>query len=269
METMENEALIRLSCFAAVLVAMLLWEWRAPRRANPPPWRRWGANAGLLLTSTLVLRLALPMLAMGMAEFAAAHTLGVLNWAHAPLWLALPVALVVLDCAIYWQHRLMHTVPWLWRLHRVHHSDVALDASSALRFHPLEIMLSMLFKMALVLALGAPPLAVLVFEILLNASALFNHGNVRLPRDVDRVMRKIFVTPDMHRVHHSVNPHETNRNFGFNLAVWDHCFGSYCAAPALGHTKMTLGLEHWRAPPQQTLFALLLNPFERTRKRDH
>lgn len=259
---MENTTLIRLSCFASVLAAMLLWEWLAPRRANPKPWRRWGANAGLLVFSTLLLRLALPMLAIGVAEFAAAKQLGVFHQLSAPVWLAVPLTLIVLDCAIYWQHRLMHSVPLLWRLHRVHHSDVALDASSALRFHPLEILLSMLFKMALVAALGAPPIAVLVFEVLLNASALFNHGNVRLPLRADRVIRRLFVTPDMHRIHHSVNAHETNRNFGFNLALWDYCFGSYCAAPAHGHTRMTLGLERWRQPAQQNLLALLLNPFE-------
>jgi len=209
----------------------------------------------------VLLRLVFPTAAVGFALFAARQGWGLLNAVSPPFWLALLVAVLVLDFAIYLQHVLFHAVPALWRLHRVHHADLEFDVTTGLRFHPLEILLSMAIKLAVIAALGPPALAVLIFEVLLNATSMFNHGNVRMPAGLDRVLRWLVVTPDMHRVHHSVLPHETNSNFGFNLPWWDRLLGTYRARPAAGHTGMTIGIEQFRAPRELWLDRLLLQPF--------
>ena len=258
----HNEPMIRLACFFAVLLAMMLWEWRKPRRAlSLPRARRWPANLGIIVVDSVVLRLVFPVLAVGAAELAAARGWGLFHGLNAPLWLALLASLLILDLAIYTQHVVFHKVAVLWRLHRMHHTDLDFDVTTALRFHPLEIVLSMLIKLVLVTLLGVPAVAVMLFEVILNATAMFNHGNVGLPRRLDRALRWILVTPDMHRVHHSIRPEETDSNFGFNLPWWDRLFGTYRDQPRDGHAGMTIGLEYFRDRRATRLYGLLLQPF--------
>jgi sterol desaturase/sphingolipid hydroxylase (fatty acid hydroxylase superfamily) len=259
---LANEPIIRLVAFGGVLAMMLLWEQRAPRRVLPEgnAVRRLN-NLALVALDTLLLRLAFPVLAVGFAGAMEQRGIGLFNAVALPDWLAIVLAIILLDLAIYWQHRLFHLIPWLWRLHRVHHADPAFDTTTALRFHPLEIMVSMLIKLAVVAALGAPPLAVLLFEVILNATAMFNHGNVSLPSAIENRLRWLLVTPDLHRVHHSIHGDEMNRNFGFNLSVWDRIFGSLAAQPRDGHGGMIIGLKEFREPRGQWLDRLLLQPF--------
>ncbi|MCO6417001.1 sterol desaturase family protein [Siccirubricoccus sp. KC 17139] len=255
---MPRDSLIRLAVFLGVLAALLLAERLRPwRRATPA---RWPGNLGLGVLGALAVRATLPAAAVGAALWAETRGIGLL--AGAPLWLALPVALLALDLLIYAQHRVSHAVPLLWRLHRVHHADPSVDATTALRFHPLEILLSMALKMAAVVALGAPPVAVLAFEVLLNATAMFNHAAIRLPPRLERALRLVLVTPEMHRTHHSEVPAETDSCFGFCLPWWDRLFGSYRAAPAAGEA-VVIGLPGWRAEAEQRLDRLLLQPFRR------
>lgn len=257
-----NEPIIRLAAFAGVLVVMLLWEQLAPRRAPAAgnALRRFN-NLALVGLDTLLLRLAFPVLAVGFAAQMEQRGIGLFNAVALPDWLAVMLAIVLLDLAIYWQHRLFHIVPLFWRLHRVHHADPAFDTTTALRFHPFEIMVSMIIKLAVVAALGAPPLAVLLFEVILNATAMFNHGNVSLPAGIEQWLRWLLVTPDLHRVHHSIHGDEMNRNFGFNLSLWDRLFGSLAAQPRDGHGNMMIGLKDFREPRAQWLDRLLLQPF--------
>ena len=258
----SNEMALRLAAFAAVLAAMMAWERFRPRRLRSACDRpqRWRANFGLVAIDAIAVRLIFPAAAVGAAALAEARGWGLLNALEVPAWLAFAIALVILDLAIYAQHVAFHKVPLLWRLHRVHHSDVDLDVTTGLRFHPVEIVLSMAFKMALVLALGAPVAAVIVFEVVLNATAMFNHANVHLPRRLDRAARRLIVTPDMHRVHHSIHRDETDSNYGFNLSVWDRLFETYRAQPRDGHQAMRIGLEVFRDPGDGSLRRLLTQP---------
>ncbi len=254
-----DPANIRLPIFLAVLGLMLSLELFWPRRHTPPERRlRWTSNFGIQLLNTLLLRLLFPGTAIGIAAFYSEQGIGLLQ-GQDPRW-TIPLSLLVLDLAIYLQHVASHRWSWLWRLHRMHHSDTHLDASSALRFHPAEIMLSMLWKALVLALLGAPVIAVLIFEILLNACAIFNHANVRLPPGLDRVLRRLIVTPDMHRVHHSILPEETNSNYGFNLPWWDRLFGTYRDQPRRGHECMTIGLQEFRAREDGRLDRLLFQP---------
>jgi sterol desaturase/sphingolipid hydroxylase (fatty acid hydroxylase superfamily) len=243
MNVVPYEPLIRLGCFAAVLLLLALWEWLAPRRrptvARPP---RWASNLGLVAVNSLLVRFLVPVGLVGVAVLAQQRGWGVLNNLPLPGWLAVALAVVALDLVIYFQHVMFHAVPLLWRLHLVHHADLDIDATTGVRFHTIEILLSLGIKMAAVVLLGVPALAVVLFEVLLNATSLFNHANARLPAWLDRLLRLVVVTPDMHRVHHSAVPHETNSNFGFNLPWWDYLFGTYRAQPAAGHEGMTIGL---------------------------
>lgn len=263
METflLTHEATLRLVVFLAVLVAMMLWELASPlRRLEIPRVIRWTNNMAMVVIDTAVLRLTFPVLAVALAAKAEAAGWGMFNRLPLPAWLVLVLSLLSLDCAIYLQHRLFHAVPALWRLHRMHHADPDFDTTTALRFHPVEIALSMVIKLAVVAMLGAPAVAVLVFEVILNATALFNHGNVALPPAIDRLVRLIVVTPDMHRVHHSTDPVETNSNYGFNLPWWDRMFSTYRAAPRLGQIGMTTGLATFRSPRDQWADRLLVQP---------
>jgi sterol desaturase/sphingolipid hydroxylase (fatty acid hydroxylase superfamily) len=247
MDVFAYEPVIRFGSFAGVLLALALWEVFAPRRRRTvgrPV--RWASNLGLAALNQLAMRFLVPASAVGMALLARERGWGLLNNVPLPDWLAVVLAVVVLDFIIYLQHVLFHAVPALWRLHRVHHADLDLDATSGVRFHTLEILLSLGIKVAAVVVLGAPALAVVIFEVLLNATSMFNHANVRMPRWLERVLRLVVVTPDMHRVHHSVHPNETNSNFGFNLPWWDYLLGTYRDQPADGHEGMTLGLKEWR-----------------------
>jgi sterol desaturase/sphingolipid hydroxylase (fatty acid hydroxylase superfamily) len=262
---MAGEELFRLACFIGVFLAVALGEVIAPRRPlTTDKQQRWLANLSLVAVNTLVVRLLLPVLPVGMAVMARGRGFGLLQAAALPSWLQILLALVSLDLAIYLQHRLFHAWPLLWRLHRMHHTDLDIDVTTGNRFHPLEIVISMLLKVGVVALLGAPPLAVVVFEAVLNATSQFNHGNLSLPLPLDRWLRLVLVTPDMHRVHHSIIPRETDSNFGFNIPLWDRLFGSYRAQPEAGHLGMTIGLKAYRDPAKLTLGRLLLQPFSRS-----
>jgi sterol desaturase/sphingolipid hydroxylase (fatty acid hydroxylase superfamily) len=254
------EALVRVGTFLGVLTALLLWESFCPRRSLVRPRQeRWVTNLSLTLLNTVLVRVTVGGMAYTAAVFAADHGVGLLHWRPLPGWAAAVVTLLVLDFALYLQHVLFHAVPVLWRLHRMHHADLDVDATTGLRFHPLEILLSLGLKAAVVLLLGAVPWAVVAFEVLLNAASVFNHGNVALPERLDRWLRWIVVTPDMHRVHHSTRVVETNANFGFSVSWWDRLCGTYRAQPMLGQVGMDIGLSEYRTP--LNLGQLLLLPF--------
>ena len=259
---LTHEPAIRLGPFAGILIAMAAWEGLAPRRPRVVSrWLRWPGNLGVGVLNTLLLRAVFPVAAVGVAALGEQRGWGLLNNLALPGGVKIVAAVVLLDLAIYLQHVMFHAVPALWRLHRMHHADLDFDVTTGARFHPIEILLSMGLKLAVVAALSASAVAVLLFEILLNATAMFNHGNVGLRPRVDRVLRWLVVTPDMHRVHHSVVPNETNSNFGFNLPWWDRLLGTYRAAPAAGHEAMTIGLDAFRDPGQLRLDRMLVQPF--------
>jgi sterol desaturase/sphingolipid hydroxylase (fatty acid hydroxylase superfamily) len=259
---LAHEPAIRLGAFAGILAAMALWELFAPRRPQAiGRATRWPGNLGIVVIDSLLVRLVFPTAAVGVALIAEARGWGLLHAWEVPAWLATVAGVIALDLAIYLQHVLFHAVPVLWRLHRMHHADLEFDVTTGVRFHPIEILLSMGIKLGVVVALGTPAMAVLVFEVLLNAISMFNHGNVRLPARLDRMLRWVVVTPDMHRVHHSVAPRETNSNFGFNLPWWDRLFGTYRAQPAAGHDRMTIGIDQFRDPRDLRLDRMLIQPF--------
>ncbi len=258
-----HEPAVRLTLFFGVFLAMALWEARAPFRSlRVDKARRWGANLGLVLLNTALVRLLVPTAAAGASVFAATHAIGLLHAIALPSWAAVLLTLVAMDAVIWAQHLVFHRVKPLWRLHAVHHADLDFDVTTALRFHPLEIGLSLGIKVLTILALGAPLAGVIAFEVLLNASAMFNHGNVRLPTRWEPVVRTVLVTPDMHRVHHSAVPRETHSNFGFALSVWDRLFGTYRADVAAGQASFTIGLPEDQAPRVQGLGWMLARPFQ-------
>jgi sterol desaturase/sphingolipid hydroxylase (fatty acid hydroxylase superfamily) len=265
---LQMEALIRFGSFAGVFGLLALWELFAPRRTLVAGrgWR-WGSNLGLVALNTLLLRLLAPIGAMGVALAVQSRGWGLFNVFDLPAWLAVPAAVLLLDLALYLQHVMFHAVPVLWRLHMVHHADLDFDVTTGLRFHTIEILLSFAIKSAVIVLVGPSPLAVLVFEVLLNATSMFNHSNVRMPAALDRVVRRLVVTPDMHRVHHSCDASETNSNFGFNLPWWDWMLGTYRDQPAQGHTGMTIGLTDFRDERQvDRLHHMLALPFARSSK---
>ncbi len=258
---LSNEALIRLIAFCALFAAMAGWELAAPRRPQAIARRaRWPANLGIVLLNSALVRLVLPAGAVGFAAWMQLQGWGLFNALQASPWIAVPAGVVLLDLAIYLQHVLFHAVPPLWRLHRMHHADTEFDVTTGARFHPLEILLSLAIKLAVIAALGPPAIAVLAFELLLNMTAMFNHANVRMPRRLDALLRLLVVTPDMHRVHHSVLAEETDSNFGFNLPWWDRLFGTYRAQPREGHFAMRIGLAKFRDPVEQRLGRMLAQP---------
>jgi sterol desaturase/sphingolipid hydroxylase (fatty acid hydroxylase superfamily) len=262
---LSYEPLLRLGSFLAVFTLMALWELASPRRS--PQFsrvKRWPHNIGLLLIDVAVLRIVAPGAAIAVAVAGEANGWGMLNAPSLPAWLTIPLAVVFLDLVVYFQHVTFHAVPALWRLHRVHHTDLEFDVTTGTRFHPVEILLSTGLKCAAVAAIGAPAFAVLVFEILLNVTAVFNHSNVRIPLVVDRALRWLVVTPDMHRVHHSVLHNESSSNFGFNAPWWDRMFGTYRAQPANGHEAMIIGVDAFRTPEDLRLDRLLIQPLLET-----
>ncbi|QMU59365.1 MAG: sterol desaturase family protein [Boseongicola sp.] len=259
----DNEPVLRLGVFLGILAVMAIWEVAAPRRrVEIPRLLRWSNNLALVALDGLLVRLVFPVAAVGFALMVEDAGWGVLNWVRVPGWLAVLVAVLVLDLVIYWQHVVFHAVPVLWRLHRMHHADLEFDVTTGLRFHPLEILLSMVIKLAAIAVLGAPAIAVLIFEVVLNGSAMFNHSNVRLPARVDAWLRLVIVTPDMHRVHHSVVRVETDSNFGFNVPWWDRIFGTYRGQPDAGHEGMVIGLERFRTRRDLWLDRMLRQPFQ-------
>ncbi len=264
-DVLRFEAGIRLAAFVAVFVLLAAGEALIPRRARAVARRwRWRTNISLVVLNTLVIRLALPVTAVGMAVIAEQRGWGLLHALGAmPAVLSIAIAVVLLDLAIYLQHVLFHAVPILWRVHRMHHADIDVDVTTGARFHPVEIFLSMCLKLASISALGASPLAVLLFEALLNVGSMFNHANLRLPPGCDRMLRLVVVTPDMHRVHHSASGAESGTNFGFTFPWWDHLCGTYRAQPAAGHQAMTVGLTCFREPEYLRLDKTLLQPLFR------
>jgi sterol desaturase/sphingolipid hydroxylase (fatty acid hydroxylase superfamily) len=259
----QHEMTIRLSIFFGVFAVMAAWEVLAPRRALALLRAvRWTSNLGLVVLNSIVLRLLFPAGAVGVAAFVAENGWGLLNVFDLSFVLAVLLSIVAMDFMIYLQHVLVHAVPALWRLHRVHHADLDYDLTTGARFHPIEIILSMLIKFATIVVLGPPVVAVVIFEVVLNAMALFNHGNVRLPAALDKILRLLAVTPDMHRVHHSVQDNEANSNFGFNLSIWDRLFGTYIDQPRGGQQGMTIGIHKYRDPKQvDQLPGMLMLPF--------
>lgn len=263
---MENETLIRLGVFLGLFALLAAVEALAPRRVRSQSRsHRWVTNWGITLANTLTLRaiaFALPLLAVGAAVDANAQGWGLFNALGWPVWLEFVLAVLILDFSIWLQHLITHKVPLLWRLHQVHHADVDMDVTTAIRFHPVEIALSMLLKIGLVYLLGPAALAVIVFEIMLNGTAMFNHANIRLPLWLDAIVRRVLVTPDMHRVHHSVHRSEHDSNYGFALSIWDQMFGTYIAQPKAGHDDMQVGLEWQDDRPSRLGWSLSL-PFSR------
>lgn len=258
-----HETAIRMGSFFGVLFLMAVWEVLAPRRASTiSKIVRWGNNLGLVVFNSILLRLIFPTAAVGVAIFTSEHNWGLLNFFHLPPLISVAISIVVMDFVIYFQHILMHAIPALWRLHRVHHADLDYDFTTGVRFHPLEIIVSMLIKFSAILMLGPPVIAVLIFEVILNVMSMFNHGNVKLPAFLDRTLRLLIVTPDMHRIHHSVEEDESNQNFGFNLSLWDRFFGTYRKQPRAGHEGMVVGIQNYRELRDViSIQGLLLLPF--------
>ena len=260
----DNEVVIRLGVFIGVLMLMALWEIVRPRRVlTVSKTVRWLNNLGLVFFNSFILRLLFPAAAVGVATLVDERQWGLFNLYEVPLWFAVLASVVIMDFVIYLQHVMVHAVPLLWRLHRVHHADLDYDVTTGARFHTLEIILSMLIKFATIILLGPPVVAVIIFEVVLNAMAMFNHGNVGLPRSLDIMLRWFVVTPDMHRVHHSIEDDETNSNFGFNLSWWDRLFGTYRDQPRAGHQGMTIGIHGFRDVKQAAwITGMLAMPFK-------
>lgn len=259
---MTDPDYIRFGAFAVVFSIMASWEILAPRRPLVASKAfRWFGNLGVLAIDTVLVRLVFTVLPIEMAQRVQGAGWGILNIVSLPYWLKVLIGIILLDFSIYLQHVMLHAVPVFWRLHMMHHADVDFDFTTGVRFHPIEILLSMVIKLAAVALIGPPAFAVLLFEVLLNATSMFNHGNARLPLPVDRFLRLIVVTPDMHRVHHSVVATETNSNFGFNFPWWDRIAGTYRAQPGAGHEGMTIGLTQFQGVKRQSLPWMLVLPF--------
>ena len=261
---LANEKEVRMSFFFGMLVLIGLWEVVAPRRAlTISKAVRWTNNLGLVFLNSFIVRVIFPAAAVGVAQLASEQNWGLFNYYDIPFWYGVIAAVIIMDFVIYIQHVMVHAIPVLWRLHRVHHADPDYDVTTGARFHPIEIILSMLIKFVTILLLGPAVVAVIVFEIMLNATAMFNHGNIGLPKAVDKVMRWFLVTPDMHRVHHSVEDDETNSNFGFSLTWWDRLFGTYREEPRAGQIGMTIGIHKFNDPKQVSwLPGMLTLPFK-------
>jgi sterol desaturase/sphingolipid hydroxylase (fatty acid hydroxylase superfamily) len=261
----STEAIIRLGCFLGVFAALAVLEAAFPRRARQVSrGHRWPSNIAISALNQVFLRLILPASAVAVAVYAEQRKLGLFSQVALPPWLEMLAAVLILDLAIYLQHLVYHAVPVLWRFHRMHHADVEFDVTTGIRFHPLSALLSGFIKLGAVLAIGASPMAVLAFEVLLNATSLFNHSNLRIPPAIDKILRLFMVTPDMHRVHHSSDPYEVNRNFGFNFPWWDRMFRTYHGQPALGHGEMVIGLDRFRQERELRLDRMLSQPFRST-----
>lgn len=257
-----HETFIRLSFFFGIFLIIAFFEILHPRRSlATSKSSRWFGNLGVVVIGSAALRAVFPITAVQLAFVANEKGWGIFNAGDLPFWLMVVLSIVILDFIIYLQHVMFHAVPTLWRLHMMHHADLDYDLTTGIRFHPVEILISMLIKFSAIVVIGAPALSVIFFEVILNGMAMFNHGNFHLPITVDRIMRLFVVTPDMHRVHHSVFPSETNSNYGFNLSWWDRIMGTYHAQPRLGHTDMTIGLNQFRDPAKLNLWWMLILPF--------
>ena len=259
---LSHEVSIRLGAFLGIFFIVAAWELVAPRRAlTVSKLVRWYSNLAVTVINAFLLRWIFPILAVGMANLAQTQQWGLLNHIDIPFGLAVVLSVLLLDLFIYLQHILFHLVPIFWRLHRMHHTDLNIDVTTGMRFHPIEIILSMVVKLTVVLSLGILPVAVVLFEVMLNVMAMFNHGNIYIPYRTDRTLRWLLVTPDMHRIHHSIIPKETNSNYGFNLSVWDRLFGTYRKQPEKGQVDMDIGIKMFRDTKFLNLHWLLIQPF--------
>ncbi|QUM76136.1 sterol desaturase family protein [Moritella sp. 24] len=257
-----NGNTLRASAFIGLLILLAISEYYKPKRPlTRSKWQRWSNNLAVVFINNLVLKLFVPFVAIDAAIFVEQQQWGLLSLTSLNSAVIIVTSVMLLDAAIYFQHKIFHQIPMLWRLHRMHHSDLDIDVTTAIRFHPIEIILSMFIKVAVIIAFGVPVVAVVLFELLLNLTAMFNHSNIRLPDKIDRFIRTILVTPDMHRIHHSTDSHETNHNFGFCLPWWDRLFGSYQAQPKLGHQKMEIGLPYFRDSKECKIQHMLTQPF--------
>ncbi len=266
-----DEVWLRLSAFIGIFVVMAGLELMIPKRPlSAPKSRRWLTNMAIVAIDSAMVRLlalvAKPLVAVGAALYAESQGWGLFNWTQWPLWLEVLLAIVIFDFLVWFQHLVFHKVPFFWRLHRMHHADVDIDVTTAIRFHPIEIAVSMVWKVIWVFVLGVAPVAVVLFEVILNGGAMFNHANVALPRWLDRILRVVIVTPDMHRVHHSVIRREHDSNYGFNLSIWDRMFGTYTAQPSEGHDGMTIGLESYQSQEPTRLWWNIVLPFRPLKK---
>lgn len=259
----KTEMIIRLSFFFGTLIVMSIWEWLFPKRhLTVSKLKRWLNNIAIIFVNSFVVRLFFPAALVGVAYYTEQHHYGLFNLVTMNYWLAIIISVILLDFTIYLQHVMFHAVPIFWRIHRMHHVDLDIDVTTGVRFHPIEIVISLCIKFAAVILMGAPVLAVIIFEILLNSITMFNHSNISIPHSVDNLIRKVIVTPDMHRVHHSDIPYETNSNFGFNLSIWDRLCGTYQPQPSLGHEKMVIGIKEIRdAKYCINLLGMLILPF--------
>ena len=257
-----DESTLRLSAFLTIFIAMAIAQAIAPRRPLRFAYQRWPANLGIITIDILMVRLLFPAGAVGAALWAESNGLGLFNQLQSGYGISIVISVILLDLIIYTQHLIFHAVPILWRLHSVHHADRDIDVTTGLRFHPIEILISMLIKLSFVIALGAPAAAVIIFEILLNGMAMFNHANVKLPERLDAILRLLLITPDVHRIHHSITPRETDSNFGFNLSIWDRLFGTWQEQPQSGHQEMTIGLKQLQQADTHNLIYMLRLPFQ-------
>lgn len=259
----NHEVPLRVGGFFGILGIMYLWEMIAPRRAlTIPKPLRWVNNIGMVFLNSFLLRIIFPSAAVGVATLAQKHDWGFFYYLKVSYTLAVLSSIIAMDFFIYLQHVMFHAVPAFWRVHRMHHADLDIDVTTGIRFHPVEIILSMLIKFAVIVIIGPPVVSVIMFEVVLNATSMFNHANLYIPRNIDKVMRWFMVTPDMHRVHHSADPNETNTNFGFNMPWWDRLLGTYKNQPLLGHEGMIIGLREFRDLRQSTMLpGMLAIPF--------
>jgi sterol desaturase/sphingolipid hydroxylase (fatty acid hydroxylase superfamily) len=264
---LSHEESNRLGAFFCVFLLVAIWELIAPRKTlTVSKVVRWYSNLGITVINTFLLRLFFPIMAVGMANLAQERQWGLMNHIDVPFWPVVFLSVVVLDFIVYLQHVMFHQVPIFWCLHRMHHTDLNIDVTTGSRFHPIEIFISMVIKVGVVIGLGIPPVAVVIFEVFLNVMAMFNHGNIYIPSGIDRVLRWLVVTPDMHRIHHSVLPQETYSNYGFNISLWDRLFGTYCHQPQNGHDRMDIGIEIFRNTKFLNLHWLLIQPFLNSKK---
>ncbi len=258
----QYEGYIRLGAFLGILALLAIWEISSPKRKLLELRRfRWFSNIGLVVISSLLIRFIIPTAAVGVAIYAEKAQLGFLNHSDFPFYIHFIIAFVLMDLSIYFQHVMFHALPMFWRFHRVHHSDLDCDVTTGLRFHPFEIIISIIFKFVVIISVGVPVIAVVLFEIILNAASMFTHSNIRIPQFIEPLVRWFIVTPDMHRIHHSMEENETNSNFGFFISAWDRLFGTYIAYPEKGHEKMEIGLSFFREPKWQNLRWLIYLPF--------
>lgn len=260
---LDNQTTSRLTIFFGFLITMIVLEFLIPKRSHQMRRQRWAANFSIIIISSITVRIVSSLIGISAAVLATKLNFGLFNHLDISLVWKIVWSIIILDLIIYWQHRLFHNIPILWSIHKMHHSDTVCDVSTATRFHPLEIILSYLIKFSIAFLLGIPMIAIIIFDIILSSAAMFNHSNISIIKPVDKIIRKLIVTPDMHRIHHSIYPSEHNSNYGFNISIWDKLFKSYTSSPKDGQLKMTIGLSRFRDHREQKILELLKQPFKK------